>query len=124
MNGMKSKQQGMGVLGWLAGLLVVGFLLSLSLKVMPIYLDDHALTKVIDSLDERLDDDVATLNQTRILINKGLQTNLVKMQPGELRVFKENGQVVVDIDYERRLKLLYNIDLILTFKHDWKAKNR
>ena len=121
---MKSKQLGMGTLGLLMSLLFAGLIVTLASKVVPVYLDDYALKRVMSSLDKRPDVETASGHQIRIWIDKGLQTNLIKMQPSELKVLRENGQVVVDIDYERRLNFLYNIDLILTFKHDWKAKNQ
>ena len=121
---MKSKQLGMGVLSGLAILLIASLIITLALKVVPVYLDDYAITKVINSLDERPEADTASGNQVRLWIDKGLQTNLVKLQANELKVFREYGQVTVNIDYERRLDFLYNIDLILTFKHDWKAQNQ
>lgn len=124
MDRMKSKQQGAGLLGWLTGLIMVGLVLTMALKLVPIYLDDYALKRVVSSLDDRVSSGPATVQQVQGWIDKGLQTNLIKMQPNEIRIFVENRQVVVDIDYERRLKFLYNIDLIATFKHDWKAENR
>ncbi|OED41103.1 hypothetical protein ACH42_14825 [Endozoicomonas sp. (ex Bugula neritina AB1)] len=124
MNGLKSKQSGAGLLGWLTGLLVLGLSITLLSKVVPFYLDDYAIKKVVASLDEQTGSDDASIRQVRIWLEKGLKTNLIKMKPDELKVFKENGLTAVDIDYERRLNFLYNIDLILMFKHDWKAKNR
>ena len=80
--------------------------------------------KFVTSLDEQSGTEPMTVGDVRTRINKGLQTNLVELGPDELKIFRAGDSVAVNIDYERRMNFLYNIDLILTFKHDWKAKNQ
>ncbi len=123
MNRMERKQRGSSTLGWLTTLLMVGLLATFLLKLGPVYMDDYALKKVVSSLDGTSDLDTTSVADVRTKIQKGLQTNLIVMQPNEIKVKRENGLVVVDINYERRLDFFYNIDLILTFEHDWKAIN-
>ena len=122
MQGRGSSQQGGGIPGLLATILVFGLLVSVSLKVTPTYLDDYALKKILASLNESSDGEAYSVNAVRNRINKGLATNLVRLTTDEMKIYREDGSINVDIDYERRVDFLYNIDLILTFKHDWKAK--
>ena len=122
MHGCKSQQQGASFTGLLASLIIIGLAAAFAVKVMPAYLDDYALKKILSSLDEQTGGEAMSVDDLRLSINKGLQTNLVKLGPDEMKIFREGNSVVVNIDYERRLNFLYNIDLILMFKHDWKAK--
>ena len=117
-------QRGMSIIGALAGLFFAAMAVSFSLKVTPVYLDDYALTKILSSLDDHAGTELLTQGDVRTLINKGLQSNLVELSPDEIHIYRAGDSVIVDIDYERRMNFLYNIDLILTFKHDWKAKNQ
>ena len=119
-----SKQKGVSITGALAGLFLASLVVSFGLKVTPVYLDDYALQKILSSLDEGGGTEPLTPGDIRSRIDKGLQTNLVELGPDELKIYRADDSIVVDIDYERRMNFLYNIDLILTFKHDWKAKNQ
>ncbi len=118
------RQRGMTTLGWLFFIFVVGLTSTFLLKVTPFYLDDYAVGRVLSSLNEKPAVDSASVNQVKVWIDKGLQTNLVKLHKKEIKVSRDDGLVFVDISYERRLKFLYNIDLVLTFKHDWNTKSQ
>ncbi|MGB1272302.1 MAG: DUF4845 domain-containing protein [Endozoicomonas sp.] len=121
---MKRRQKGASAFGWLVALFIGGLLLSLALKVGPLYMDDLTVGKVISSLSDRPGSNTASVTQVRSWIDKGLQTNLAKLDRNEVKLSRENGQVRVDIDYERRINYLYNIDLVLTFNHYWKAESQ
>ncbi|USE39067.1 DUF4845 domain-containing protein [Endozoicomonas sp. SCSIO W0465] len=95
--------------------------MSFAVKVVPFYIDDHSVKQVVSSLSDRPESATASATQVRALINKGLQLNLVKLDRNEINVIRENGVVAVDIDYERRIHFFYNVDLVLTFEHNWKA---
>ncbi|WP_067518268.1 DUF4845 domain-containing protein [Endozoicomonas ascidiicola] len=123
MYGMKNRQRGNSALSWLVFLLIGGVVLSLGLKLMPLYMDDHAVKNVTESLTNRPGSSTASVNQVRTWIQKGLQLNAVKLEKNEIIVARENGVVTVDIDYERRVHVFHNVDMILSFKHDWKAGN-
>lgn len=119
-----SKQKGMSITGALVGLFFAALVVAFTMKVSPLYLDDYALSKILSSLDEKTGPEPVTVGDIRTLVNKGLQTNLVEIGPDEMKIFRSGDGIVVNIDYERRENFLYNIDLILTFKHHWKAKNQ
>lgn len=121
MYGMKSRQRGSGAVIWLFYLLIGGLLLSFAVKVVPFYMDDHSVKQVVSSLADRPGSSTASIAQVRNWINKGLQLNLVKLDRNEVNVTREYGVVTVDIDYERRIRFFYNVDLVLTFEHNWKA---
>lgn len=122
MHGSRSSQKGGGIIGMLATLLTIGMLITIGLKTTPAYLDDYALKKILASLDEFPEGEAASVKSIRSRITKGLNTNLIRLEADEMQIYQEGGAVFVQIDYERRVDFLYNIDLILTFKHDWKAK--
>ncbi len=121
MSGMRNRQQGSSALSWLFYLLIGGLLLSFAFKVLPFYMDDHAVNKVVASLTDRPGSSTASVTQVRTWIDKGLQLNMVKLDRSEVKVARENGVVAINIGYERRINFFYNVDLVLTFEHNWKA---
>lgn len=119
------RQKGFSVLGWLVTILVGGFILMAGFKVGPLYLDDYAITRVLASLDDKSGIESAGTPEVRDWLNKALQTNLVDLDTKEVRVFRDNdNKVSIAIDYERRLSFIYNVDLIVSFEHDWKVKSQ
>ena len=125
MTGTRNRQKGLGILGMLVTILVGGFALMVAMKLVPLYLDDYAVSRVLTSLDDKPAVASAGTSEVRDWLKKGLQTNVVELDPKEVRVFRDKYAVVsVEIDYERRLKLIKNVDLIVSFEHDWKVKSQ
>ncbi|WP_422137848.1 DUF4845 domain-containing protein [Endozoicomonas sp. ALC020] len=121
----KNRQKGLSTLGWLVAILVGGFMIMLTLKVTPVYLDDYAIKKVLTSLDTKPGIKEAGVQQVREWLNKGLSTNRVQLAREESNVLRNKGQsVAVEINYERRVHLVHNADLVLTFEHNWNAKTQ
>ena len=118
-------QEGFSALGWLVTILVGGFVLMVVLKLGPLYLDDYAITRVVSSLDDKPGIESAGVPEVRDWLNKGLQTNRVDLDTKEVRVFRDSrDKVNIAIDYKRRLTFMYNVDLIVSFEHDWKVKSQ
>ncbi|MGB0360868.1 MAG: DUF4845 domain-containing protein, partial [Endozoicomonas sp.] len=109
------------VLNWLIFLFIGVAIFSLGLKIMPLYIDDYAVKKVVSSLTSRPDSETVSVNQIRAWVQKGLQLNTVKLEKSEIKITRKNSIVTVDIDYERRVHLFHNVDIVLSFNHDWKA---
>ena len=119
------KQRGLSTLGLLVAILVVGFVVMLGMKTSPYYLDDYAVGKVLNSLSNRSDIKEASRSEVREWIQKGLSTNRIDLSRDELKITRDRKDgVSVDINYERRVHLMYNIDLVLTFKHYWNAESQ
>ncbi len=121
MHGMKKRQQGNGVVGWLFNLLIIGLLFSFAVKLAPHYLDDRAVQSVVSSLSERVGSDTATVAEVREWVEHGLRQSKIKLDDDAIIVGRDYGVVAVMINYERRINFFYNVDLVLTFGHNWKA---
>ena len=125
MAGFKEQAKGNGLTGLDEQPHGRGVHCHVSGEVLPLYMEDYTIARVVQSLDERSGVASASLREVRSWLNKGLQTNMVILAPGESKVSRgEDGRPVVAVNYERRVKFLYNIDLVLTFEHDWKVKSQ
>ncbi|MRI34873.1 hypothetical protein EOPP23_17995 [Endozoicomonas sp. OPT23] len=119
------KQKGLSTLGLLVTILVLGFVVMLGMKMSPVYLDDYAVAKVLKSLDNRPGISEASRSEVREWVQKGLSTNRIDLSRDELKITRDRKDgVSVDINYERRMHLMYNVDLVLTFKHYWNAESQ
>lgn len=113
------RQNGASALVMMVMVLFFGGLLTLLLKVGPAYLDDFTIQEALESLDGT--EGLADMGpaQVRTLINKRLSVNNVRgFDAKNITVEKDNGRVVIKVDYEVRNSLIANVDTVVHFKHE------
>ena len=112
-----NRQRGIGVAGWLILLLVFGSVMTAAAKLMPLYMDHNTISNLMDKLaaeegvgKKRKRDIIAAL-ENRFKLNNirnfPLEENLTFQK-------KDYGKAVV-LEYEVRVPLVHNIDLIASF---------
>ncbi|MFN3238542.1 MAG: DUF4845 domain-containing protein [Pseudomonadales bacterium] len=113
-------QRGVGFAGWLVIILLLGGLLSVGTKLVPIYMNNNTISGLMDKLSE--EPDVAMKSKGEIF---KILTNRLKLN--NIRDFKveENMEVVrtkdgstLVLDYEARVPVVGNIDLIASFNKE------
>ena len=121
---MKNKQLG-GLGSWLFIIIVFGGALSIGFKVIPHYMDHNTMSKVLDSMAQ--EDGMAgkarhTLEDT---ITQKFKVNNIRDFPVKENVEikrTKNGTEVI-LDYEVRMKLFKNLDLIADFNKSVELRN-
>ena len=110
------KQRGLTLLGFGLVLVLVVFFAYAAMRVVPLYLEYHALINAMDTLQE--DPGAVKMSPARIknrLINS-LWVNYAtdNIQRKHMKVTRKNG-LQVRVAYEVRKEFVGNIDLILSF---------
>lgn len=103
---------------WVLGILLVGAVLLTGFKLVPVYIDNHALNKIVNDvlkdteLKSRPKREVISALQERFRDH-----NLTHLDPKEvIKVARDsNGELVLDVKYEERRKLLYNLEIVAGF---------
>lgn len=115
-----SKQSGFSLLQWLFILAVAGFFLLFAFRVVPLYAENRYVIAGLKSLQ---DGGSRLVEMSNPEIKKKLDTfymlNNVRSEgpTKNLDIDRSNNKVVVKVDYETRVNLFYNIDLVLTFEN-------
>jgi len=113
-------QRGMGMLQWALVIAVVGFFILFAFKVVPLYAENRYVESALRSLEnggEKLEqmtdaeikkklDNFYTINNVR---SEGPTKNI--------KIERESEKALVTVDYETRVPLFYNIDLVLSFQN-------
>lgn len=119
MKGFVPRQRGLGMIGVMAWLGVAALVLTLVFRLGPEYMEFLTVKSAMDSLTE--DPELKGKGRAEILSTLGrrLDVNNVRgLPPQTFRVEqKDFGQKLI-ADYEVRVHLLFNIDAVLTFKHE------
>lgn len=113
-------QQGLGMLGWLAGLVVVGILGTMAINMIPVYMDDSTVNKSIEALlaDPRIN--LMSQAEMQESLGKRFDVNTVtNIGIGDVSIVRGNGNVTVGVDYEVKKPLFYNVSVVMHFKHDY-----
>ena len=122
MNNLKliKHQRGLGMLQWALVIGVAGFFLLFAFKVIPLYAENRYVESALRSLEaggEKLDQ-MTDAEITKKLNNFYMINNVRSEGPTKnIKIERESEKAVVTVDYETRVPLFYNIDLVLRFQN-------
>ena len=113
----KMKQSGMSMLGMLVTVLIIAGLGLLSIKIIPLYIDDYAIANALNSLQ-----DEEIFDESKMQIRNRLRTKLSAdytrdLEDEEIQITREKGLLTIEIDYEARVPVIYNLDVVAHFNH-------
>ncbi|MBW7472747.1 DUF4845 domain-containing protein [Marinobacter sp. M216] len=119
------RQGGASALTVMVMVLFFGGLLTLLIKLGPVYLDDITIQEALESLDGTEGLSNMGPAQVRTLINKRLSVNNVRGFDAKNISVEKNGEfVVILVDYEVRNNLFRNVDTVVHFKHEYEMKGK
>jgi hypothetical protein len=98
-------------------LVIVGVTLLFGLKVAPAYLDNNVISNAMEGLANN-DLENMTIPQIRESLRRSLQTNNISGAPLQnMQEATVEGRDYIDINYESRVHLFYNIDIVVVFEN-------
>ncbi len=103
---------------WLLGIMAVGAVLMTGFQLVPVYIDNHAVSKIVnDVLDDTELKDRPKREVLSALRGQFNEHNLTHLDPKDvIKVARDsNGELVLDVKYEERRKLLYNLEIVAGF---------
>lgn len=122
-----AKQQGISVMGALFGLVLVGFFASIGFKVLPHYMDNKALVKMINAVDRDSGDvQIRSVGEFYTHLNKNMSVNNIRdLNAADIVEIRSEGpDFYVDMKYEVREPILKNIDLVVKFEQKFRVRNQ
>ncbi|MDV2077325.1 DUF4845 domain-containing protein [Marinobacter xestospongiae] len=119
------RQRGASTLTMLTMVLFFGGLLTLALKLGPIYLDDITIQEAIESLDGT--DGLSDMSPVavRSLIDKRLLVNNVRdFDSDNINIEKDGEVVMITVAYEMRTSIISDIDAVVSFNHEYEMRGQ
>lgn len=113
------EQRGMTAIGWMLVLGLIAFFTLIVLRLAPLYLENTKIVAVLDSLENESGAGSKSKQELQKLISKRFGVNDVRnVRATDVLIVSESGKTKIGIDYERRVHLFSNIDLVASFsKH-------
>lgn len=116
LNVWPRRQRGFSKLGLVFMLVVLVSCLTFALKVLPVYIDHNFVQGVAESLLESGRANSMTQAEVREEIAASMRVNNVRdFDLDNISTSRANGASIISITYERRIPLVANIDIILSF---------
>lgn len=112
-----NSQKGLSTLGMLLVLLIGGFALTCAFKIGPLYLDNYFVRAALKSLDGERIETMDSGSIRRSLDRYFMVNNVRDVSARGATVTRERDRVVVALDYERRVNLIGNLDVVVVFNN-------
>mgnify|MGYP000425973786 FL=1 len=120
----QNKQQGLSALGILVLLAVVGFFLTIATRIGPLYLDNSFVDAALQSL---ADEPIHKMSDGKIRrkLQAAFTVNAVRdVNVKDTVIERKKTATTVSLDYERRVHLLANVDVVVVFKNTYDTSAR
>lgn len=121
MRSVKSRQSGFTM--WEGALIfgVIGLGFTFLMKLGPRYIDDHSISSTFDELHKQMQgkDMYEVSNETiKKSLGKFFEVDMIPADvQQQVEIKRENGKVLLILDYEARQPLIGNIDAVMKFTH-------
>ena len=117
----RRRHDGITYLGMLILLIVIAFFAVVLIKVMPLYMEHFKVKSSLDSLAQESKDTQTALSPAlveRHLLNRLSINDVQHVNNKDISITRDGHKLVVTVNYEARVHLFYNIDLVAQFKND------
>ena len=94
-----------------------GLVILAALKIAPAYIDDQAIAGTMETMAESSEFSTMSITDIRQSLMRTLNTNRIDFDASNVVLVKEGGKEYVDVNYESRKTLFYNIDAVVKFEH-------
>ena len=117
---LQNAQRGLGLWGWIFVLGVIGFVALVTLQLVPIYLAELAIQKVV----KQTANDPANANAPIQALRANMKTRwdvegISTLEPTDVTLEKYGAGRALAYDYDARAELFGNISLIVHFEQKY-----
>ncbi|MGH8441870.1 MAG: DUF4845 domain-containing protein [Nevskiaceae bacterium] len=113
---LRNRQRGLGLWGWIFVLGVIGFTAMITLQLVPIYLAEMAIQKVV----KQTANDPVNANAPIQVLRKNMKTRwdvegITTLEPTDVTLEKYGAGRALAYDYEAKTELFANVSLVVHF---------
>ena len=111
------KQKGITTLGLLFGIIIFAFVLTVAAKLGPLYLDNMFVRETIESLQNEKYSDMTDREIVRFIQNSFDINNIRDLSTKDMKIERQKHKLLVTLDYEKRIHLMGNVDVVVMFEN-------
>ena len=97
---------------------LVGLFLTAGLKIAPAYIDNNIIVDAMEGIRENNNIAELGLPEIRTMLMRTLNTNNIRnFDAANVVLVREGAMEYIDINYETRVRLFFNIDAMVKFEN-------
>jgi len=104
---INTQQRGGSTIGLLIILALIGVAVFIGMQYIPQYMEAGKVDSILDSIEEANTTTALTPEAVQVMIGKHLQINNMQELADAFVVKKQDGNVVLKVNFERQLNLIY-----------------
>jgi hypothetical protein len=106
----------LGFAGVLVLLVAIVFIAIIGMKVVPAYIEYFTIKKAIAGITQSGELRGASVADVRKAFDRRANIDdITAVTPQDLEISKDGNEVVISFAYEKRIKLFYNVSLLIEF---------
>ena len=109
----RKSQAGLSLIGTMFVGVVLAAVVLLGLKLIPVFSEFFGVKRAIAAVAAEADPQTATVPQLRMAFSKRAMVHEVtSVSATDLDITKENGQIVISVEYSRKVPLFSGVSLL------------
>lgn len=117
------KQQGASTLGIFTAILLFAVVLTLGLRIGPLYLDNMSLNQAIESSARSNDFNSMSPAEIRDALGRTFRVNTISVNPRDFDIDKTATDTELTYTHEERVNIFGNVDAIVTFTNRYSTSD-
>lgn len=109
------RQQGASTLGIVTAILLFVAILTLGLRIGPLYIDNMSLNQAIESSARSNNFHSLSPAEIRDALGRTFRVNTISVNPRDFNINKTATATELTYTYEERVNIFGNVDVIVTF---------
>jgi hypothetical protein len=111
-------QRGITLIGFVFVLIVAGFFAYLGMRLVPVYIEDYSVKRSLEEVSKEPGIASKTPEQIRDILQRKFYISYVETaKPKDAKITKEGNNMILQMKYESRGPLFYNVEYIASFDH-------
>ena len=119
MGKANANESGMSLLAMLFFILIGGLLITCILKMGPVYLENWNFRSILTDLEEQFEQEaILEKSEIRSKIMRRMNIDMIDaIKLEDVTIKRDDDDYLVTGDYEARVELLGNVDVVMKFKN-------
>ena len=117
------KQRGASTFGIISSLLLFAAVLTLGLRIGPLYIDNMSLNQAIESSARSNNFNSMSTPEVRDALSRTFRVNNIEVKARDFDIEKTATSIMIMYVHEERANIFNNIDVVITFTNSYSTAN-
>lgn len=110
------EQRGFSFVSVLVLLFLIVFFGNLGVKLVPIYIENYSVKKMIHNLQDQVANErVSATEMKQLALRRAANSGLYALKPDHIAVSKRGENLTIKLSYTVEEHLMYNVSLLVSF---------